>query len=139
MKKTVASLLISWLAVSTLTAMEFTSLIKADPIIPEIVPMEHVYIRSNGDIDPPPLPIERSGEVYVLKDNILNCTIEIQKDNVMIDGNGFSLMLSPLNEVGWEPKTGSPFIQISNKNNIIIKKEIFQISKSCWKNSLLRS
>jgi parallel beta-helix repeat protein len=120
-KKALTSLLMLWLAVSTLTAMQFTSLIKADPIIPEIVPMEHAYIRSNSNIDPPTLPIELSGNVYVFEDKISNYTIEIQKDNVMIDGNGFSLILSPLNEVWWEPKTGSPFIQISNRNNTIIK------------------
>ena len=113
-------LLIISFAVSTLT-IELTSLTKADPIIPELIPMEQAYVRSNGDIDPPTLPIERSGNTYVLKDNILNCTIEIQKDNIMIDGNGFSLTLSPSTELWWAAKTAAPCIRISNKSNITVK------------------
>jgi parallel beta-helix repeat protein len=116
-------LFILWLALSTLTVIKFTGIAKADPIIPAITPMEHAYIRSNGDVDPPTLPIQRSGFEYVLKDNILNYSIEIQKDNVILDGNGFSLTLPADVETEWgmKPKTGDPLVQISNKDNIIVK------------------
>ena len=38
----------------------------------EIVPMEHAYIKSDGTIDPPSLPIERKDNFYLLKGNIVN-------------------------------------------------------------------
>ncbi|MBT0159680.1 right-handed parallel beta-helix repeat-containing protein [Candidatus Bathyarchaeota archaeon A05DMB-2] len=118
--KGLTSLLISLLVVSTLMATESTSLTKANPYLPEKIAMNQGYIKSNGDIDPPTLPIERSGNMYVLKGDIFNYTIEIQKDNVMLDGNGFSLMLSSSDEQLWKPRTGSPLIQISNRSNVII-------------------
>ncbi len=117
------------LAASTLTTMEFADQAKANPIYkPEKYPMEHGYVRSNGTVDPPLLPIQRSGNVYVLTDNIVNYTIEIQKDNVTFDGNGFSLTTPPdakKDEYSIQ-KTGDPSIQISSKNNIIIKNVRFE-------------
>jgi hypothetical protein len=53
----------------------------------EIVPMEHGYIRSNGTVEPASLPIERTGNYYLLKDHIVNHTIEIQSSNIIFDGN----------------------------------------------------
>lgn len=122
-RKALTSLLISWLAISTLTAIALTSPTKADPYIPEKYPMEQAYVRSNGDIDPPTLPIERSGNVYVLKDNIVNYTIAIQKDNIVFDGNGFSLTIptDAKTDESLMRRTGDPSITISGKNNIIIK------------------
>lgn len=128
MKKTaLALILISALLFSAVAGAMLVNLVKADPYTPEMVPMEHAYIRSNGDIDPPTLPIQRADNVYVLKGNILNYTIEIQKDNVMIDGNGFSLTIPSFGEEDENlmPKSGFPVFQISSKNNVIIKNMAF--------------
>jgi hypothetical protein len=107
--------------VSALTAIAFTSLTKADPYAPERAPMEHAYIRSNGDIDPPNLSIQRSDNVYTLNDNLAGYTLEIQKDNVLFDGNGFSITAPSWGEF----QQGFASIQISERNNIIIRNVTF--------------
>jgi parallel beta-helix repeat protein len=123
-RKALSSLLILWLAASTLTII-ITEQTKASPQPPEIVPMKHGYLRSDGTIDPPTLPIQLSRNVYVLTDNIVNYTIEIQKDNAVIDGNGFSLTIPPYDELDEFStpisKIGAPSINISSRNNIIVK------------------
>ena len=130
MKRTaLVLLLVSCLAVSTPALIGFISSTNANgiPYIPENLPIEQAYIRSNGDVDPPTLPIQRSNNTYVLKDNILNYSIVIEKDNVVLDGNG-SLLRIPAygetDEYGYV-KSVNPLIQISNKSNIIIKNIIF--------------
>ncbi len=88
-----------------------------------MVPIEHAYIRSNGEVDPPSMPIQREGDTYIFTDNIVNCSIEIQKDNVTLDGNGFSLTLpssikiTPLMD---SLKSGDPLLQIINRTNITV-------------------
>ncbi len=125
MRKILLLLLVICFAMSTI-ATQLTSPTRANPTIPEPIPMKQAYIKSNGDVDPATLPIERSGNTYVLKNNIVNTTIEIQKDNIVLDGNGHSLTLSPSTELWWETKTSPPCIVISNKNNITVKNVSFQ-------------
>ncbi len=128
-RKALISLFLFVLAASTLSTAKFAELSKANPTLPEKYPMEQGYIRSNGDIDPPTLPINRSGNVYALTGNIVNYTIEIQKDNIVIDGNGFSLKIPPHNELDEASmpisKIGNPSINISSRNNIIVKNTRF--------------
>ena len=73
------------------------------------------------------MPIERSGNVYILKDNILNYSITIEKNNVVIDGNGSLLEIPAYGETDKNQlvKGANPLIQISNKSNIIIKNIVF--------------
>ena len=88
------------LVVSTLASTGLISSTKANgiPLVPERLPIKQAYIRSNGDVDPSTLPIERSGNVYILKDNILNYSITIEKNNVVIDGNGSLLEIPAYGE-----------------------------------------
>lgn len=128
MKRKALSLFILWLTASTLTAMEFTSLTKADPIVPEIIPMQLAYIRSNGDIDPSTLPIRRLDNVYVLTGDMVNYSIEIQRDNVIFDGNGYSLTFRPIGKEDdpYSPQTADPVIRVLNRDSIIIKRVTFE-------------
>ena len=89
---------------------------KANPSFITRAPINHAYILNNGEIDPPTLPIKQIGNVYTLTDNILNYTIIIQKDNIILDGNGYALtsILS-----GYD--SGSSLIQIINRTNLIIR------------------
>jgi parallel beta-helix repeat protein len=124
-------LLVSWLAVSMLLITEFTILTHANPIpLPEWVPLEHGYIRSNGDVDPQTLPIQRTNNnVYTLKDDLVNYTLDIQKDDVVFDGNGFLITIPPYDELDQFgmpiSKIGDPSINIANRNNITIKNTRF--------------
>lgn len=49
-----------------------------------------IYIRPDGSVDPSTAPISVSDTVYTVTDNI-NEVIYIQKDNVVLDGNGHTL------------------------------------------------
>jgi parallel beta-helix repeat protein len=107
----------------TTLATEYADLTKANFLTPEVVPVEHAYIRSNGEVDPPTAPIQRTGNLYTMTDDLLNCSIQIEKDNVMIDGNGFSLGLP--SDVGTGlaglsyGKTGDALVEISNRKNVV--------------------
>ena len=118
-------LLLIWLlAASALMATDFKGLTKANPSSITMVPIEHGYIRNNGDVDPPTLPIQRSENLYTLQGNILNYSIEIQKDNIILDGNGFALT-SIFPEAPQGMASGFPSIQISNQKNVTIRNVIF--------------
>ncbi len=62
-RKTFAFMLILFLAAALiLTALQFIQLTKANAIpLPEKLPVNQAYIRSDGSVDPPSMPIERSG------------------------------------------------------------------------------
>jgi len=51
---------------------------------------ETIYIRADGSIDPPTAPIQRTGNTYILTDNI-HASIIIEKDNIIIDGKGHTI------------------------------------------------
>lgn len=90
-KRTVTLLIVFLLAASTLATIGTNSLTKANPY-PDEVPTNHAYIKENGEIDPPTLPIQRLDNLYILTDNIVNYTLEVKKnDNIVIDGSGFSI------------------------------------------------
>jgi hypothetical protein len=93
--------------------------------IVEIVPMEHGYIRSDGTIEPASLPIERLGDFYFLKDNIINYTIEIQSNNIVFDGNGHTLALPQESYTTMPGKYGPALIQINNGSNIVVQNTTF--------------
>lgn len=88
-----------------------TKLAGANPI--PAPPITQIYIRSDGTVDPSTTPIQRTENVYTLKSDLTNSTIEIQKDNVMLDGKGFTLLG---NGEGWN--TG---ITLASIHNVIIK------------------
>ncbi len=117
-------LLISLLAVSALTGMEFAGLTKANPSSITMIPIEHAYIRSNGDVDPPTLPIQRSENLYTLQGNLLNYSIEIQKDNIVFDGDGFALT-SIFPDAPQGMTSGFPSIQILDQKNVTVRNVVF--------------
>ena len=51
--------------------------------------LPRIYIRSDGSVDPTTAPIERTGSFYELIDNIILYTVEIQRDNIVIDGSNY--------------------------------------------------
>lgn len=53
--------------------------------------LPRIYIRNDGSVEPATAPIERTGNLYKLTDNILLYTIEIQRDNIILDGAGSSV------------------------------------------------
>jgi parallel beta-helix repeat protein len=53
--------------------------------------LTHVYIRSDGSVDPPSLPILHSGNAYTFTADIANLTVEIQMSSINVDGAGHIL------------------------------------------------
>lgn len=49
-----------------------------------------IYIRPDGSIEPETAPIQRVGDIYTFTANIYE-TIIVQKSNIVIDGNGYTL------------------------------------------------
>jgi hypothetical protein len=109
------------LLVMLVSGLQFVDVANANFVIPITVPMEQGYIRSNGDVEPSTLPIQRSGNTYLLSDNIQNCSIEIQKDNIIFDGNNFSLIGPYQGEKDLSVKTASSLVIIMNSTGTIVK------------------
>ena len=109
----------------TETTISLTYPVQANYIPPEKVPMEHAYIRSNGEIDPPTLPIQRQNNTYTLTANIQNYSLEIQTDNIIFNGNNHTLSVPPY-ENTYAIETGDPSIRIVNRENILIANTSFE-------------
>jgi parallel beta-helix repeat protein len=54
-------------------------------------PINRIFIESNGTITPSTVPIVRNGDVYTLTQDIPNSSIVVKRDNIVIDGAGYSL------------------------------------------------
>lgn len=106
---------------------------KANPsfIIDNIAPIKNAYILENGKIDPPTLPIRQTGALYTLTDNISYYPITIQKDHIIIDGNGYTLR-----SIFGGYDNGRYSIKITNRTNIIIRNIKFDL---CYSTSSVRN
>lgn len=74
-----------------------------------------IYIRADGGVDPPTAPIQRDGYTYTFTDNIYENSIVIERDNIVLDGNGYTLEGS----VSLDLYYG---IDLSGRSNVTIKK-----------------
>ncbi len=121
MKKIVSAsiLMLGLLLVCTSSQLELVSA----NFLPPPPPTEHVYIKADGTVDPAATPITRFGNVYVFADNLLNHTLEIQCDNIVVDGAGFTLK-------GVGVNAG---VTLSGRKNVTIKNvDIRNYVKSVW-------
>jgi parallel beta-helix repeat protein len=69
-----------------------------------------IYIRTNGNVDPPTAPIQRNVNVYTFTDNI-QASIIVEKDDIIIDGAAHTLQ-------GTGSETG---IDLSGRTNVTIQ------------------
>lgn len=90
MKKTVSVFILLFVLFLAHTSLQFVDLVSAN-FLPPPPPTVQVYIRADGTVDPATTPIERFGDVYVFTGNLLNHTLEVQRDNIVVDGAGFTL------------------------------------------------
>lgn len=89
MNRKLVLMLILTLLISTLNIAFYVQRAKASGTI---------YIRADGSIDPPTAPISTSDNVtYVLTGNITSDGdgIVVERDNIVVDGSGFSIEGSP--------------------------------------------
>jgi nitrous oxidase accessory protein NosD len=89
------------------------------------LPVTGIYIRSSGNIEsvyvtydgsvPSTAPIQRNGNTYTFTSDILNAYVEVECDNIVIDGAGFTLQ-------GQMPYG----IRLENRSNVLIKNVNFK-------------
>jgi len=110
-KTKVATAFIAVLLFSTLIGFQLVNLVGANMIF--IPPILHIYINSDGSVEPSTVPIQRVGNVYAFMSDLTNSTITVQRDNIVIDGRGFTI--SP------EHVRSHTGITISDRSNVTIK------------------
>jgi parallel beta-helix repeat protein len=102
---------------------QFTSISSAN-FFPDPGPdLPRIYIRSNGNIEPATVPIERTGNIYKLTGNIILYTIEIQRDNIVLDGAGHSILG---NSSRFKYDDGNNGVIVAGHNNINITRLSFE-------------
>ena len=100
-----------------LSGAQFTNLSSAN-FFPYPGPdLPRIYIRSDGSVEPETAPIERTGNVYKLIDNVVLYTIEIQCDNIVLNGQGHTIQ-GNASWMGYE--TGNNGIIMTGRKNVNI-------------------
>jgi len=117
--------LILALSVSLMVGAQFVGLAEANfTPLPELP--TPIYIRNDGSVEPSTAPLKRAGNTYTFTGNIDN-TIEIQRSNTVVDGNGFTLTKPDVNTGGLMTPIGwLPGIHIVETNDIIITNIAFK-------------
>ena len=77
-------------AIGILLALFLTNIAMLTFNIQPVKATETIYIQADGSVSPSTAPIQRSGDIYTFTDNISD-SIWVLKDNVVIDGAGYTL------------------------------------------------
>ena len=89
------------LALSLIMALAFASIFYVALIQPvESQSFENIYIRADGSVEGTN-KIHWEGNIYTLSDDIFG-TIEVEKDDIVIDGSGYTLQGRGIDEIGDE-------------------------------------
>jgi parallel beta-helix repeat protein len=84
-----------------------------------------VYIRADGTIEPSTAPIKHVGSNYTLTGNINN-TIEVQRPNIVLDGNGFKVTRPDVDTMGLMMPIGwLPGVHMEVLNNVTVTNFVF--------------
>ena len=86
--------------------------------------LPRIYIRNNGSVQPQTPLIERTGSSYKLTGDIANYTLEIQCDNIVLDGDGYSIQGNASRIKGYDE--GNNGIIINRQKNMTIKNINFE-------------
>jgi parallel beta-helix repeat protein len=70
-----------------------------------------IYIRPNGDVDPPTAPIQRVGDVYTFWADIYFYSLVVERDNIVVDGDYYMLQ-----GIG-----GGNGVTLSGRSNVTIR------------------
>jgi len=104
---------------SVLIGAQFIKLAEAN-FLPPPPSLPSIYIRSDGTVDPP-AAIQRIGEVYTFTGNIADHTLEIQRDNIVVDGAGYTL----------QGNTSGNGIKLTNRSGVTIKNLELKQFRTC--------
>jgi len=125
-RKVTGAFFVMALLLSTMGLTLF-SLAEANPL--PAPPILQIYIGSDGTVDPSTAPIRRTGNIYTFTSDLTNSSIEVQCDNIVIDGAGLTLQGN-----GHMWNTG---ITLTNRSNVIIRN--IDIRNYVWSISLTSS
>jgi parallel beta-helix repeat protein len=89
MKRALALTLLLSIFVLLVTRLQAVQIAEAN-FFPE-KPPHAVYIKVKGSIEPATAPIKKVGNTYTLTGDIINQPIVVERDNIVIDGAGFTL------------------------------------------------
>jgi parallel beta-helix repeat protein len=89
LKKNSVLALSALLVLSVLVSAQPVKLVLANGI--PAPPINHIFIESNGTVEPSTAPIMRNGDVYVLIGDMPNSSIVVKRDNIVIDGSGYGI------------------------------------------------
>ncbi|MGB9854531.1 MAG: right-handed parallel beta-helix repeat-containing protein [Candidatus Bathyarchaeales archaeon] len=125
-------LIIAFIAVffiSVLISMYPKSLVIAQPRPPS--PLPYYYIKSDGTIEPSTVPITRvKDEVYMFTGNIIDHTVVVQRDNIVINGAGFSIKQTEegrkITDWAMIAIGCRPGIELINRRNVTVKNLNFE-------------
>ena len=84
--------------------------------------LPRIYIRNDGTVEPATAPIEKTGSLYKLTGNIVLQTIEIQRNNIVLDGSDY-LIQGNGSWMGTAPRwgdAGNNGIIIAGRSNVSI-------------------
>jgi parallel beta-helix repeat protein len=105
-----------FLAITFILLIGITCLLAEPFVAANFIPTEPInalYIRSDGSIDPATPLLAANGRIYTFKGDFTNTTIIVERDGITIDGAGYSISGHSL---GY-----GQAIDISNRTNITIK------------------
>jgi parallel beta-helix repeat protein len=111
--------LISLLLFSAMFGVQFVNLAAAN-FLPPPPNLPSIYIRSDGTVNPL-AAIQRIGEVYTFTGNIADHTLEIQRDNIVVDGAGYTL----------QGNTSGNGIKLTNRSGVTIKNLELKQFRTC--------
>ena len=99
------------LDVTCLNVYEYTIIVEQDV---DSAYARTVYVRADGSIDPLTTPISTVDNVtYTFIDNIYDWTVVVERDNIIIDGNGYTLQGT---KASW-----SKGIDLSGRTNVTVR------------------
>ena len=61
--------------------------------------VETVFLRADGSVEPSNVPIQVLGDFYLLKDSLKNVTLWVERNSIVIDGQGHSCGLIKLQTI----------------------------------------
>ena len=101
-------------------------------LTPNIVGYAQVHIRPDGTIEPTSTPITHDGNIYTLQKDITLDNLSIEKNNITLDGKGFSLRINGgLTKAG--PTVGA--LKLSNIENVTFRNLNFTLTDLIFENS----
>jgi parallel beta-helix repeat protein len=123
MKRAAISLILTLLMLLVAGAL-FANLSSAN-FFPDPGPdLPRIYIRNDGNVEPTTAPIERTGNLYQLTGNVVLYTIEIQRDNIILDGAGYTIQGNASRIKGYDD--GNNGIIVTGRNNLVITRFNFE-------------